>query len=174
MPIYISNYLLQLLLLVVLRWNSTWYILCKEQKRTCTLAIGAVRNGLRRKFCYLIKPMRLMVESYARQLFVPFFFIKKRNALVLREILFLFIYFAGAQRLLRTDVYFLCRISGKQRYVVNINNKKQYFGLFSLVFYCMVNYLSSIFNVALWHQAKIACHLSVSLYILLASDLYGN
>ena len=41
--------------------------LIKLQCSTTGLMIGADRYDICQKFCYLIQPMRLMVESYARQ-----------------------------------------------------------------------------------------------------------
>ena len=46
--------------------------LIKLQCSTTGLMIGADRYDICQKFCYLIQPMRLMVESYARQFFLRF------------------------------------------------------------------------------------------------------
>ena len=49
-----------------------------------TRLIGGAILRFPAKFCYLIQTMRLMVESYARQLFFCFFF-KKIKRLAPRE-----------------------------------------------------------------------------------------
>ena len=56
----------------------------------------AVRFNFLAKKLLLIKPMRLMVQLYARQLFFRFFFTKKikRQARAKNDVVFIFFYFA--------------------------------------------------------------------------------
>ena len=100
-----------------------------------------------------------MVESYARQLFLFEKIIKKaRRACFTRD--FIFIYFAGAQCLLRTDVYFLCRVFRQTVLFVSLRSHFAAHQAFLLLLKKSVSFISQ-FEQQNLHSVRFRKHLVV-------------
>ena len=84
------------------------------------------------KLCYLIQTMRLMVESYARQLFFCFFFTKNKKAGPARKMMWFLFFFKllVPQLLLRTDAISSSRVFIRHALNNTVHLKTSTWGLF--------------------------------------------